>query len=59
MEDLQGFLVECYNGSAWVKSWDTTLNNGLPQAVRVTLTIQEGDNKQNFSAVTVLRVKTQ
>ena len=59
MEDLQGFLVECYNGSTWVKSWDTTLNNGLPQAVRVTLTIQEGDNKQNFSTVTVLRVKAQ
>ena len=59
MEDLQGFLVECYNGSTWVKSWDTTLNNGLPQAVRVTLTNQEGDNKQNFSTVTVLRVKAQ
>jgi len=57
MEDLQGFLVECYNGSAWVKSWDTTLNNAMPQAVRVTLTIQEGDNKQNYSAVTKLRVQ--
>jgi general secretion pathway protein J len=59
MEELQGFLVECYDGSKWVKSWNTdpTLNNRLPEAVRVTLTIQEGDNIQNYSAVTGLRIE--
>ncbi len=56
MEALQGFLVECYNGNDWVKSWDTALNNGLPKAVRVTLTVQDGEQKQDFSAVTNLRV---
>jgi general secretion pathway protein J len=59
MERLQGFLVECYNGSAWVKSWDTALNAGkLPKAVRVTLTVQDGEHKLDFSAITVLRVNT-
>jgi general secretion pathway protein J len=56
MEALQGFLVECYNGSNWVKSWDTALNNGLPQAVRITVTVQDGEQKHDFSAVTSPRV---
>jgi general secretion pathway protein J len=55
METIQGFLVECYNGSTWVKSWDTSLNNGLPQAVRITFMLQEGDQDRNFSAIAVPR----
>lgn len=55
METIQGFLVECYNGSTWVKSWDTSLNNGLPQAVRITFTLQEGGQDRNFSAIAVPR----
>ncbi len=57
IEDVQGFLVECYNGSGWVKNWDTALNNGLPQAVRVTITIQDGEKTSAFSIVTVPRVR--
>ncbi len=59
MEALQGFLVECYNGSSWVKSWDTALNNGLPRAVRVTLTVREGEKNENFSAIVVPRMREQ
>ncbi len=57
IEQLQGFLVECYDGGTWVKSWNTKLNNGLPQAVRITLTIRENGQDQRFSAIAVPRVK--
>ena len=57
IEHLEGFLVECYNGNSWVKSWDTALNNGLPEAVRVTLTIKESEKSSSFSTVTVPRVR--
>jgi general secretion pathway protein J len=57
IEEIQGFLVECYDGNAWVKSWDTSLNNGLPQAVRITLTIQEGDKTSNFSIIAAPRMR--
>jgi len=40
---VEGFLVECYDGSKWVKSWDTALNNSLPKSVRVTLTTKGGE----------------
>jgi general secretion pathway protein J len=57
MEELQGFLVECYNGGKWVKSWDSDLNNGLPQAVRVTLTIKDGEKNSNFLVIAVPRAR--
>ncbi len=56
IDEIRGFLVECYNGSSWVKSWDTALNNSLPQAVRVTITIQDGDNTSDYSIISVPRV---
>ena len=42
---IEGFLVECYDGGKWVKSWDTdpTLNRQLPKAVRVTITMKGGE----------------
>jgi general secretion pathway protein J len=57
IEELQGFLVECYDGNTWVKSWDTALNNGLPRAVRITLTIRVGEKSSNFSIIAVPRMK--
>jgi general secretion pathway protein J len=57
MEELQGFLVECYNGGKWVRSWDSDLNNGIPQAVRVTLTIKDGENTTDYSVIAVPRAR--
>ena len=51
MEELEGFLVECYDGSKWVKSWDTALNFGLPKSVRITLRIREGEKTVEFVAI--------
>ena len=55
-EQIQGFLVECYDGNQWVKSWDTTLNAGLPEAVRVTLLVQGSDKPVGFTAIVVPRL---
>lgn len=56
---IEGFLVECYDGSTWVKSWDTRLNEALPKAVRVTLQL-EGDREgkpAGFTAIVVPRMR--
>ncbi len=53
---IEGFLVECYDGKQWVKSWDTALNAGLPKAVRITLFVQGSDKPVGFSAIVVPRL---
>lgn len=40
---IEGFLVECYDGSKWVKTWDAKLNNRIPKTVRVTITLKGGE----------------
>ena len=56
MKDLEGFLVECYDGAQWVRTWDTALNfSGLPKAVRVTLMVNDGEKTVGFSTVAVPR----
>lgn len=49
MERISGFLVECYNGSTWVRSWDTSLNNALPRMVRVTVQVMEDGRPISYS----------
>jgi len=51
MEHISSFLVECYDGSKWVKSWDTALNTKLPKLVRVTVQFDEGGNTVEFSVL--------
>jgi len=58
MEELEGFLVECSsNGTKWVRTWDTApgLNYGLPQYVRVTISVQEGGKTLAFSTIATPR----
>jgi general secretion pathway protein J len=45
MDVVEGFLVECYDGGKWVKSWDTGLlgQGSLPKSVRVTVTMKGGE----------------
>ena len=49
MEQINAFLVECYDGSKWVKSWDTALNGNLPRQVRITVQIEENGKPVEFS----------
>lgn len=56
MDEVEGFLVECYDGAKWVKSWDTAINMGLPKSVRVTVRIREGEKTVNFFTFATPRV---
>lgn len=56
LDGLEGFLVECYDGSKWVKSWDTVLNHALPKQVRITLTLRDGDTKAEFQVLATPRI---
>ncbi|HEY3309527.1 MAG TPA: GspJ family type II secretion system protein [Desulfuromonadaceae bacterium] len=49
MERISSFLVECYDGSKWLKTWDTALNNGLPKQVRITVQFEENGHLVDFS----------
>ncbi len=55
MEELEGFLVECYDDtkSKWEKSWNTAsnMNGKLPTAVRITIRLKEGEGFTSFSAI--------
>ncbi|HBG05873.1 MAG: general secretion pathway protein GspJ [Geobacteraceae bacterium GWC2_58_44] len=57
MDVIEGFLVECYDGGKWVKSWDTApeLNRMLPERVRVTITMKGG---QLFSTIASPRARS-
>jgi general secretion pathway protein J len=56
MENIEGFLVECLSGDKWVKVWDTTLNSALPKAIRVTVTVKEGDASNSYSILATPRI---
>jgi general secretion pathway protein J len=56
MESLESFLVECKSGNKWVRSWDAVLNLGLPQAVRITITVREGEKTAEYSVLATPRI---
>ncbi len=56
MEQISGFLVECFDGSKWVRSWDTALNRALPKVVRITVQVEEDGRPVEFSILAPLRV---
>ncbi len=56
MEQISAFLVECYDGSKWVKSWDTAINGALPKSVRVTVQVEEEGKPLEFTMLSTPRV---
>jgi general secretion pathway protein J len=56
MERISSFLVECYDGSKWIRSWDTTLNGALPKMVRITVQVLEDGQLIEFSGLAPSRV---
>jgi general secretion pathway protein J len=56
MEQISAFLVECYYGGKWVKSWDTAINPRLPDRVRVTVQFEEEGKPVQFSVLSLPRV---
>ena len=57
MESIEGFLVECQNGDTWVRSWDTAINNGLPKAVRITVSVADGEKTADYNILATPRIK--
>ena len=56
MERITGFLVECYDGSKWVRTWDTSLIPRLPTQVRITVQFEEEGNAREFSVLATPKV---
>jgi general secretion pathway protein J len=56
MEQITAFLVECFDGSKWVKSWDTSVNGVLPKSVRVTVEFEEDGKPVQFMMLSTPRV---
>ncbi len=56
MERISSFLVECFDGSKWVKSWDTSINGALPKGVRVTVQVEEEGKPVEFTMLSTPRV---
>jgi len=48
MERISDFLVECYDGSKWVRTWNTALNGTLPKMLRVTVHVVEDGRPVEF-----------
>ncbi len=56
MDQLSSFLVECYDGSKWVKSWDTAINGALPKGVRITVQLEEEGKPLQFTVLSIPKV---
>jgi general secretion pathway protein J len=56
MERISSFLVECYDGSKWVRSWNTALIGKLPVMLRVTVQVDEDGRSVEFSVLANSRV---
>ncbi len=56
MEQISSFLVECYDGSKWIKTWNTTVNGRRPTAVRVTVQVEDEGKKVEFSTLATPQV---
>lgn len=57
MEEIEGFLVECYDAGKWVRSWNTELNSKLPERVKVTITARDGDKTADFVVIARPRMR--
>lgn len=56
MERISAFLVECYDGSKWVRTWNTELNRRLPSVVRITVQFEEDGKPVEFSVLSTPRI---
>jgi len=52
MSDVQDIKFECYDGTQWLDTWDTTMGNtNLPVAVRVSIQLASGPNRQPIQII--------
>lgn len=58
MEQINSFLVECYTGTQWVKTWNSDTQR-LPQSVRVTVQVDDRGKPVDFAMISTPRVMSQ
>lgn len=58
IEDLQSFSVEIKYRDSWVKTWDSSLTNSIPEEVRISITIPEKskDNRKGEYGISVFDI---
>lgn len=59
LDSLEGFQIECYDGSTWLKSWDTTLTNRLPKQIRITLLLSDNNKTVTYQVTATPRINAQ
>ncbi|MBT1074106.1 GspJ family type II secretion system protein [Geobacter grbiciae] len=57
MDEIEGFLVECYDSGKWVRTWNTELSPKLPEQVRITLTVRDGEKTADYSVTAKPRLR--
>jgi general secretion pathway protein J len=58
LTQLESFLVECNDGSRWLRTWDAQQNGGLPRQVRITITVRDGEREVPYSIVATPRIRS-
>lgn len=43
LDRVKSLEIEYYNGSAWVKAWDSNIEKAAPSAVRATVKLENGE----------------
>jgi general secretion pathway protein J len=53
LDGVKGFDVAYYNGTGWAGAWDGELEKKLPEAVKVTVTLMEGESISSIARIMV------
>jgi len=56
IEDIEAFSVETMYGDQWVKTWDTDITKGIPDEIRISLSVIINGNKMTLFDVAKPRV---
>ena len=54
MRGIKGFDVSFFNGKDWALAWDSSLEKRLPDAVKVSIAIEEG---KELSALAMPKIR--
>lgn len=57
MEDIESFTVEAKFNGKWVKTWDSTLTNNLPDEIRITVNISAGNGEAPITISDIARTR--
>lgn len=50
-ENVESFALSFFDGKQWIKGWDASREGRLPVAVKIELTLRDGEFVQHFSSI--------